>query len=237
MYTKKIGRGDCKMVCPHQDINCINKWMTSGWLSPTELPGTNEIQRETRIIGNFSWVRFKSSKPVPTTVQSGSRRFSIFEPPQSHVKLHHRPYDPCSHRTSVVWGGSVGLNHPKLISSSTPGLVPCVVLWFKQVLKSWTTPNSWEITLTSLFPLELSGLRKFGRVELRTPNLCQAPPLGFRGNRDHRVLSHVVQLFWTYSNHSTTEGTRPVVDLDMSLGWFNPTEPPGTTEVQRKQRS
>ena len=45
------------------------------------------------------------------------------------------------------------------------GLVSCVVLRFEQVRKSWTTPNSWEIILWSLFPLELSGSRRFGRVE------------------------------------------------------------------------
>lgn len=34
---------------------------------------------------------------------------------------------------------------------------------------AWTTPNSWEIILWSLFPEELSGSRRFGRVEpLRT---------------------------------------------------------------------
>ena len=41
--------------------------------------------------------------------------------------------------------------------------------WFEEVQKRWTTPNSWEITLWSLFPLEVSGLvsgsKRFGRVE------------------------------------------------------------------------
>ena len=35
----------------------------------------------------------------------------------------------------------------------------------------------------------------------------------------------MVQLFRTCSNHSTTQETRPVVELDMSLAWFNPFEP------------
>jgi len=101
----------------------------------------------------------------------------------------------------VVCWGSVGLNHSKLTSSSTTFLVPCPVLWFKQVRgglvglnhpelmtnnypmivissgthwfeevqKRWTTPNSWEITLWSVFPLELSGSiggsLRFSRVE------------------------------------------------------------------------
>ena len=45
------------------------------------------------------------------------------------------------------------------------GLCPCVVLWFKQVRKSRTTPNSCQSTLRSLFRLELRGLKWFGKVE------------------------------------------------------------------------
>jgi len=86
----------------------------------------------------------------------------------------------------LVLRGSVGLNHLKvmwnvatsvvptviywyrraeLMSSSTTGLVCCVVLWFKQVQNSWTTVNWWEITLWSLFPLVLSGSLRFAMVE------------------------------------------------------------------------
>lgn len=39
----------------------------------------------------------------------GSKRFRRVEPPWTHDKL---PYDPCSLRSSVVWGFSVSMNHP-----------------------------------------------------------------------------------------------------------------------------
>ena len=82
----------------------------------------------------------------------GSNWFSRVEPPQTNKKL---PYDPCHLWTSMVWGCSVALNHPKLMSTFTTGLDPCFVLRFKQVQKSWTTPNSWEIILW----------RRFGKFE------------------------------------------------------------------------
>jgi len=51
----------------------------------------------------------------------------------SEVFNHHErlSYDRCFLWTSVVPGGSVGLNHPELMSRSTTGLVPSVVLWFE----------------------------------------------------------------------------------------------------------
>lgn len=61
------------------------------------------------------------------------------------------------------------------------------------------------------------------------PNLLE--PLRSRGNKDHSIISHefvVVQLFQTCSSHSTAHGTRPAVELDMSSGWFNHTEPSRT---------
>ena len=88
--------------------------------------------------------------------------FRRVEPLRTHEKV---PYDPCFLWSSVVRRSSVGLSHPELVSSSTTGLVLCVVLWFKQDWKSWNTLNSWETILWSLFPLELIGLRRFGRVE------------------------------------------------------------------------
>ena len=42
----------------------------------------------------------------------GSNRFGRVEPPRTHEKL---PYDPCSLWSSVVPGGSVGLNYPELM--------------------------------------------------------------------------------------------------------------------------
>ena len=58
------------------------------------------------------------------------------------------------------------------------------------------------------------------------PNLVE--PLSARGNKDHKIISHefrVVQLFRTYSNHSSTQETKPSVDLDRSSEWFNFSEP------------
>ena len=76
----------------------------------------------------------------------------------THGKLF---YDPCLLWSSVVEGCSVGLNHLELMSNSTPGLVLCGVLWFEHVWNSWTIPNSWEIILWSLFPLDFSGSMMF----------------------------------------------------------------------------
>ena len=49
-----------------------------------------------------------------------SNRFRRVEPPQTHEKI---SYDPCFLWSSVVRGGSVSLNHTKLVKSSTTGLV------------------------------------------------------------------------------------------------------------------
>jgi len=60
-------------------------------------------------------------------------------------------------------------NYPMIVISSGTH-------WFKEVRKRWTTLNSWEITLWSLFPLELSGSvrgsQRFSKVE--PP--CSYPP-------------------------------------------------------------
>ena len=110
----------------------------------------------------------------------GSWIFSSVEPPQTHVNLHHRhgsmrvdppqtreklSYDPCSLLSSVVRGGLIGLNHPKVMSNSTAGLVPCVVLRFEQAQKSWATPNSCQAPLQACFAVWYYGLNRFGRVE------------------------------------------------------------------------
>ena len=116
---------------------------------------------------------------------------------------------------TTVRTGSEQLNHPELMRNYPVILVPSRAQWFKQVRKSWTTPNSWEIILWSLFPLELKGSARFGRGG--TTFL----PLSSRGNKDHRIISRefgVVQLFRTCSNYSSTQETRPAVELDMSSG-------------------
>ena len=91
----------------------------------------------------------------------GSNSFGRVEPNWTHEKL---SYDPCSLWNSVFWGGSVGLNNPKLFLISTIGLFPIVVQSFELDRKSWTTPNTWKITLWFLFSLERSGSRRHGRV-------------------------------------------------------------------------
>ena len=53
-------------------------------------------------------------------------------------------------------------------------------------------------------------------------------PLSSRGIKDHRIISHefgVDQLFQTCSNQSTTQGTSPAVEFDMSSCRFNATLP------------
>jgi len=39
----------------------------------------------------------------------------------------------------------------------------------------------------------------------------------------------------TCSNHSTGQGTRPVVELHMSSRWFNPTDPAQTIAQDKEQ--
>ena len=113
-------------------------------------------------------------------------RFGRVEPPRTHEKL---SYELCSLWSSVAREGSLGVEHPKLLSNTThrPGSLCCTVvwtvseelnhpeiisnstadlallsIWFEQVRKSWTTPNSWEIILWTLLPQELNGSRSLG---------------------------------------------------------------------------
>ena len=99
--------------------------MTLRWFNLIELPWTTELQREQGSQDNFS------------CAPGGSMLPNSFEPLSSRGNKDHMIM------TSVFRRGSVGLNNPKLMSSSTPGLVPGVVLWFEQLRKSWTTPDSW----------------------------------------------------------------------------------------------
>ena len=82
----------------------------------------------------------------------------------------------------------------------------------------------------------LSGRFTLVRNGSTLPNLLE--PLCYRWNKAYRVISHefgVVPSFGTCSNHCTTQGSWPVVEFHMSLGWFNPTEPPRITVLQREQ--
>ena len=71
---------------------------------------------------------------------------------------------------------SVELNHHDLISSSTPCLVPCVLLWYEQVWKSWTTPNSWELSYDcrSFW----NSVVRWGLVGLNHPELMSSSTTG-----------------------------------------------------------
>ena len=93
--------------------------------------------------------------------------------------------------------------------------------WFKQVQCGSTRPNLIESLNTRWNKFDMSS-----------------GWLGSRGHKDNMRISDefsVVQLSQTSSYLSTAEVARPGVVLDMRLGWFNPTEPHRTTELQRVQ--
>ena len=68
--------------------------------------------------------------------------------------------DPCSLWGSVVQGGSVGLNHPKLMSSSTPGSV-CGTM----VRKGSEELNHHELIKSYPMILAPSGTQLFEEVQ------------------------------------------------------------------------
>ena len=73
---------------------------------------------------------------------SGSRRFSVVEPPQTHSNL------PCRHASpsiTVVRGGSAWSNHPKLTRTCHLGLLPPSSQWFEEVWCGGTALN-WLVT-------------------------------------------------------------------------------------------
>ena len=99
-------------------------------------------------------------------VRTGSRSFVKVEPPRTHVKLHHRSGSlPCA----KVRAGSVGLNHPELMSSTTTGPVPCPVLWFENVRGGSVRLNHPKLMSSSttdrFLALVRAGSRRFGRVQ------------------------------------------------------------------------
>ena len=92
---------------------------------------------------------------------SGSSRFSRTELPRTHVKL---PYRPGFLNRTVVRAGSEGLNYPELLWNYPTGKVSSVKLWFEQVQKDWTTPNSWKPTLQARFPQSNCGSNTCSRM-------------------------------------------------------------------------
>ena len=84
--------------------------------------------------------------------------------------------------------------------------------WFRTIVQHREPGLQWSFT----------GVRG-GSI---LPNLLE--PLSSRGIKDHRIISHefgVDQLFQTCSNQSTTQGTSPAVEFDMSSCRFNATLP------------
>ena len=101
-------------------------------------------------------------------LHSGSNRFGSIEPPRTHANL---PYRPCSLCSTVVRGGSVGLNDPEYLRNSPTGLLPCVVHWFEWVRRCRSIPNLCEIPC-SLCGTVVGG----GSVGLNHPELMRNCP-------------------------------------------------------------
>ena len=85
-------------------------------------------------------------------VHTGWKRFGRVEQPQTHEKL---SYDPC---TLWSFGASVGLNYRKIMASSSTRLL--YIVW----LEGSIGLNHPKLIII-LMILELSGSRRFGRVE------------------------------------------------------------------------
>ena len=93
----------------------------------------------------------------------------------------HSPCSQCSFCSAVVQRGPVGLNHSELMLHSLTDLVHCVIWWFDQVQKHWTTPNLCLFTLYFCSAVVIRrgsvGLNHSGGIEpLRwdwtTPDSC-----------------------------------------------------------------
>ena len=72
---------------------------------------------------------------------SGSSWFGVVEPPRTHSNLPCRPVSPF---VTVVRGGSVGSNYPKLTPTFPVGLFPPLLQCFEKVRCIRTSPNSLE---------------------------------------------------------------------------------------------
>ena len=70
---------------------------------------------------------------------SDSRMFGVFEPPQTHSNLSCRPASPY---ITVVRGGSVYSNLPKLTQTFPVGPLHPPSQWFEEVRRGRTAPNS-----------------------------------------------------------------------------------------------
>ena len=175
------------------------------------------ISHEFRLVQLFRTCSNHSTTQRTSPLElSGSNRFGRVEPPRTHEKL---SCDPCSLWSSLVRTGSEELNHPELMSSSTTGLVCCVVLWFEQVRKSWTTPNACQIPLQAGFPVVRTGSEELNNPELMrnypiilvpsgaqwfeqvrkswtTPNSWQVPPQAWFPVLKYRTNSSTNPNWW-----------------------------------------
>ena len=156
-------------------------------------------------------------------VSCGSNRFGRVEQPRTHEKL---SYDPCSLWSSEVRRGSVGLNHPELMSSFTEGVVSRVELWFELVRKSWTTPNSCQVPPQAWFPVLNYGSNRFGRV--KPPKLMTNYPVILVHSRAQ--CFEQVRKSWTTLNscHVQLQAWFPVLNCGSNM--FVSVEQPRTHE-------
>jgi len=86
--------------------------------------------------------RTQSNLPCKACIplhHSSSRRFGVFEPPQTHSNL---PCGPASPFVTVIRGGSVYSNLPRLTRTIPVGLLPPTSQWFEEVRCSRTSSNS-----------------------------------------------------------------------------------------------
>ena len=196
---------------------------------------------------------FNSSEPVRTIVQHekpglrwnltwiwcGSTLPNLVEPLSSRGNKDHKII---SHEFGVIQLFRTYSNH-----SSTREPKPAVELdrsselWFEQVRKSWTTPNSWEIVVWSLFPLEL--MRNYPMILV--PSRAQwrkswtTPTKPRRTSELQREQGSYDKFSWvrgcsTLPNLFEPQETRPAVELDMHSGCFNSSETVQTIAQHRK---
>jgi len=118
-----------------------------------------EAVRCSRTFSNSLQTALHASFPLH---HSGLRRFGAVKPPRTHSNLPCRPASPF---VTVIRGGSVYSNLPKLTRTFPVGQLPPTSQWFEEVRCSQTSSNSLQTTLQASFPLRHSGSRKFGWVE------------------------------------------------------------------------
>ena len=92
-----------------------------------EVQGQQEADERKRA-GREAELKTQASFPL---LHSGSSGFGVVEPPRTHSNLPCRPASPF---VTVVRGGSVGSNYPKLTPTFPVGLFPLLLQKFREVL-------------------------------------------------------------------------------------------------------